>query len=1266
MPYTLTLLGTDTEFSPGFVDNAYDRAETLSYVSTLVSGETLNDKSFPTDETTRYRNSKVAVVNGPTTLGSEVGDRIARGVEAILEAISRGETDISIIAHSRGAVEAILVAHELERIQKLFEQGEVDRSELTNSVCKYTKTAMNGPHKEAYDSLDLKNISKHIGKVKISMFNIDPVPGGNYMGITHASSLAWRDPRFYTVPKIVQEYEQYTYENERTRCFKPIVPKCASSETKFKIHSLPGHHGTGSGNLLDQQRGENPTKKSTQHVQELVVVKLMDFLMRNGVAIAPKKPEEDPFENLMSQIFDGNEITKEKLESLYYELFNKIIENREAYRHFNQTSYAVLGQEQAIIRRLWNVIDQRIVHYQAHNDTYLETIVPPVPGGHFLNYEHARIHLNHELGLNDEMPLSETINTAVDKLVKICKHTHELRDLKEKNKEIDPLASIILDKIAPTLDTKEGFELFLEGLGMLIEEVKRPYLQGELTDPIEREALYNAVSRTFSTFKEYSQKNPDNELAKTILSTFTSQLETTLETKRDTLNEQYLSIATRLKDKVFFTSLQQKIQEIKDNLNKESQGKDGSEYLLDLNLQKFLESSKDLSNSSVEEIRLFLEQELKSLQEIEVTSELAENTQQWACLLMDEAIDESPNYNVENLMAEFIKAYNDLDKFKKALPDFKALSSKLNYREWECQLESQRDHIVHMIARYIVKEGLDLEQDIKPLFKKNEKLYNQVEGLAIGLGAKNPLELKLSLQIEKLEEESLKIISLIEQVTEESEKTKEQLKEKESQLLRLNEEFELTNKDQVQKIQKLELSKLRLTQEIEKLNEDVLLQSKTLEQLKEQSQKQEKHIQVLTEENEQHLKTIAELKLLGKEQVKIIEQLSEKGDLLLRLNEELKLTNKDQVQRIQELEKNKTQLTEEIIELNKVKLSQSNTIDQLKEQIREQEQIINKLTDENREYLQKINQLTLIQEKQSEKIKELTIKTEQQELTITQLKSKENELNQLNKDLYKAKQEQSSEIQQLKKKKEELKLEIKNLKQGMLEQKGTIEELSKEIIEQNKQIVELKLKNEEQARKIIELEAVKKNDDHPISHKDQEKLIQQLLSPKEISSANLIETQLIPLTRDYLNHLIEEARKINPSVTEKNYQNLPPFTGASSDKAMYEKIVTKYELTKSMEDILSNKNDFPLPSTRITKFTEELNKNNKKLGEHRDPDWKRYAKTCLIAIGVICTGIIPGIIALVAYSCYKEKASPLFFTNSTGKEYTEKVEQSLQNIGPKK
>ncbi len=531
MAFTLTLLGTDTQFSPDRVDNAYDRAETLSYVSTLINAES----TMPTDNVTHFRNKDVAVIDGPTTFGSEVGDRIARGVAAVLEAISRGETDISVIAHSRGAVEAILVAHELERIQKLIhDKGNLESMvpEVLSSVCKYTKTAMSTTHKKELEDLNWGAISANIANVKLSMLNIDPVPGGNYAGITHLTSLAWRDPRFYEIPKIVKEYEQFIYENERTRCFKPIVPKCASPDTKFKLQSVPGHHGTGSGNLLDQQRGANPSPKSTQHVQDLVVVRLIDFLTRQGVGMTPREIRTDPFAELAQVVFRQELPAREqRLKDLYFRLYNQILENREAYVHYNTTSYATLGQEQAIQRKLWNIVDQRIVHHLAHNDTFLEAIIPPVPGGHFLNYEHARLHLYQELGLQEYGALSDTISAAVKRLSHICVHVKRLQALKDVQKHGvapavgDLTQSVIDDKIAHAFDSKEGFDLLLQAVGSLFEEVSQSYLHDKLIDQVERRAVYEVVQRTFELFTQLTQEDRENNLATAILQKLHSGLE---------------------------------------------------------------------------------------------------------------------------------------------------------------------------------------------------------------------------------------------------------------------------------------------------------------------------------------------------------------------------------------------------------------------------------------------------------------------------------------------------------------------------------------------------------------------------------------------------------------------------------------------------------------------------------------------------------------------------------------------------------------------
>ena len=130
-PFTLTMLGTLTDFTPELKQTAkptpytkgakikdYPKGETLSVVSSLIKTnipakttkvDTKNPYSFQADE--------ITVLSGPKTDGSNIGEKIALGLAAILKAITRGQTRINIIAHSRGAVESILIAHELETIQ---------------------------------------------------------------------------------------------------------------------------------------------------------------------------------------------------------------------------------------------------------------------------------------------------------------------------------------------------------------------------------------------------------------------------------------------------------------------------------------------------------------------------------------------------------------------------------------------------------------------------------------------------------------------------------------------------------------------------------------------------------------------------------------------------------------------------------------------------------------------------------------------------------------------------------------------------------------------------------------------------------------------------------------------------------------------------------------------------------------------------------------------------------------------------------------------
>ena len=1113
LAFTLTLLGTDTQFSPGKVPNAYDVVESLSYLATKIQV----DKPLAMDSVTQYRNQNVAVVNGPTTMGAEVGDRIARGVEAILEAISRGETNINIMAHSRGAVEAILVAHELQRIQDLFKnKNPVVLTELTDSVCAYTKPAMRGaPHKTAYEALNLEQIAAHIGKAKISILNIDPVPGGNYMGITRATTLAWKDPRFYRVPPIVTEYEQYVYENERTRCFKPIVPKCDSPATHFTLASLPGHHGTGSGNLLDQQRTPND-QLLTGDVQKLVIAKGVDFLTRNDVNVTPPSDAEDPFTVMLSPLFEGTKIIKKKLHALYFGLYDSIIENREDYRHFNKTAYATLGKENDWAKLIWTIPEQRIIHHYAHNDTFLETVIPPVPGGTFLNYEHARLYLNDKLKLNGELSLGDTISHSIDALIKMCDHAK-----KPRVNEVQAMsASFSADRLAPVANDDKTINLLLSGLSMLIDEVKRPYLLGELRNNAEREKIYAEMKKLFTFFN----KKQESVLGTVIGDSLHSNLHLTLETKRMTLESEYQALSKKLQKNVFFDEFCKEFKQLITNIE-HSNLKDSELH----NKLKLLLDEANRVPPTYQSIKAFLESKHRLLGQ-----EDANETVTLARLLVAEALDDSVSSAPYQILKEVIELHKELKYFRKSLPDFKALYAELDYDLWTRLLEGQSDRVISLAGQYCTNEKLQLEAEVKPLFRDNGLLYLQIAGLAVASGAEDPLVPKL--------------------------------KEAERQIVRLEEQNNLLTREKVQlgqRIHSLELDIGELTRAKERLVKDKA---------------------DLTEEKTQLKSKISELareqELLRQQLARATERFeSEKFNLTVQkeqLGQQLELRIDGLTQAKDGLEKDKVALTEAKAQL---------------------ESIISNLT-RAKEELEK-DKVVLIEATAQLKL--------QLELQISQLTE------------------------------EKAKLVSDN---GLLGEQIAELELDTDVRVRNLQDEVDRLKQENNAQSDI------------------------LNSEAELQCQLLVKMKLIPLTVNYLKYLAATIKKssvpglvisedITALITAVKQINNWPENNTSS-----EQLKQKFEKVAELYEGLTTKNNLK-PSENVTKFYETLNKADKDIGIHRDSKWKRYTANTIAVLGIILTGVLPGLAVLAIVSAVRGKSAK--FWQSEGQGFFDKSKNEVED-----
>ncbi|MFA5959982.1 MAG: hypothetical protein WC785_05650 [Tatlockia sp.] len=746
MAFTLALLGTDTSYLPDNNETAlaagYAKAETISYILSLVKGNNQYtyipsaDNKEEKPPLVKYSNSKAAVVDGPDTMGSEVGDRIARGVQAVLKAISEGETQINIIAHSRGAVEAILVAQEVERIQKLCAKGDLDPNAWANSDDKKKNTGAYMKSLNIFAGIDPEKVQKNIANVKISMLNIDPVPGGSFRGL---KMVAWKDDRFYKLPEIVKNYEQYVYNNEVSRCFKPIVPKCDNpTETNFKLMKIPGHHGTGSGNLKSQNPADDLSAikdYDTGHVQELMVLKAIDFLQQNGTKFTPRAVDEaqspadiekqDPFFHLVREILpaaEGNvfDFDKLKADDIYIKTYDEILKNRKGYEHFNNTSYAVLGRE-------WDTSDRQI-HNESPSNTFLNNVVPTVFNSQFLNQEHARLFVTKNLGLDSTAPKPQLIRDAGQKLLALCKS----RDISEELISFefgDSMGSLVLEKDPVRLkgdvllDTKEGRDLLLQSLGLIIAEITQSYLQGQFKDEQEQTDVYNAITEMFTSFNEYLANNKNDKTTEVVqdhLNKLNESVMATLDTKLANLEKQCEQFTEKLTQKVFLTplagSLPQTIEELKNNGALQESDQQIINLLLPLaeyakSMSKnadFLETSRNVLKRTLAQLSTFPESELRNQAYVQI----------------ELALEESFDYDITNIRRESIELSEKLTSFKNEFPHFEPLVKNWDFEGNNSKLIKINGNLLQSVTQYVQKKGDEPIHDEVPLQVAN--MDNQI------------------------------------------------------------------------------------------------------------------------------------------------------------------------------------------------------------------------------------------------------------------------------------------------------------------------------------------------------------------------------------------------------------------------------------------------------------------------------------------------------------------------------------------------------------
>lgn len=519
-PFTLTMLGTLTDFTPELKQTAkpspytkgakvkdYPKGETLSVVSSLIKTNLL-PKAAKVDAKNPYpfQTDEITVINGPTTDGSNVGEKIALGLVAILKAVARGQTRINILAHSRGAVESILIAHELQAIQTIISGCTTFEEVLKQLAEQQTKRYKGTPKNNTPDIIEpiksqinlipkeeqeqwFNNLKTHLPPSSINFFGIDPVPGDCF-------PITWYDDRFFILPEIIKNTELIYYANERSDWgFTPIYPEVISKEKQNLIcYSMPGHHGTGSNGNDGSQQGiiVSPDGYKTTHVQKLMIYKVLNFLCKQQVEFNDAIQIFHQY-TALGRKYSGMDagvksinVTTLDFPTILRTLYAAISKNQIAYEAYNSTHYSYMG----LIKQ------RRILHkgrvYGLFNDVFTTY-------SGYVNEEHALLmqaHFFKIFGLDTKRKnLAELINTA--------------------SKVLEESIKKVANKETSILDSEVTRKNVLETFGIVIRQVSHQYLNEDWS-PIEKqeekETLYQSIIDIFTKFEELSAL--DNSMIK--------------------------------------------------------------------------------------------------------------------------------------------------------------------------------------------------------------------------------------------------------------------------------------------------------------------------------------------------------------------------------------------------------------------------------------------------------------------------------------------------------------------------------------------------------------------------------------------------------------------------------------------------------------------------------------------------------------------------------------------------------------------------------
>ena len=963
MSFTLTMLGTDTLFTPEpetGKKKAYPRGETLSVISTIIEGEP--EKAPPPAASAKVSNSsvsayvseKVEVVIGPSTLGKNVDDRIWRGVLAVLKAIARGETIINIISHSRGAVEAILISHEIDKIQKFY-QDAVDKKhplpDLLDVIKLLAANELTEIADEKRNTGEVLNVLKNktsefsemgehfnatIINTQINLFAIDPVPGD--------VAVTWYDKRYFHIPDIVTDCEMYLYENERTWGFTPINPLPSNKPgSKFLISSIPGHHGSASaGSNKDQAGCLVPEKKGkATHIQELMFFKIMAFLGKHEVVF--KKPDDWKVDDggllslakeLLEKKDDSEQVlwSEERVLPICFGLYSDIYKNIAAYQHFNATNYQYLGKAAA----------HRNIINEGYKYVKFSDIIPPSHG--YVNAEHTIIAekiLFKLLGIEEAMEALSLPEVVQKSTLSLYYGIESLIDSVPQNPSMPPHPVTVM------LTNPEGKKQVIDCFGILVDRVSQTYMRNHMEEQ-EKKALLDSVIHFFR-FTQALLEICEKAVNKAELITFiTAIMDKAKIGITNTLTQQFqglqddVDFLRKIPSAPLFTDddLKEKIRLlVYSSFAPEVAAEDNKEEIFNQELEKAF-AANSLRAGEDKNTHIWTSLTTALLQRDDFWNEETKvQIREFPAESLLEFIkkEQQQVITVDN----FAKVCERLNDFRMALENFKQFQLEINFVDMERALEGMEWDLVHKAADFVAgKEKTPQKIDWT-------KFEEYVTGITILHGVVDPVKVELNEHIARVKktlgdvrlinqdlvnaiaEQKLKLLEL-------QEKIRELESESEEQIAR-NEELSQTNLQQKEELaeKQAEIKQQLADFDLKLLNAAPILAEKEqkLKELEEKFTQAQSDLETLTQTTSEQKDEIAQKQVeIEQQQARFDEKINEKTEELAEKARQLEDSARlmeEQTRELDEKESEFNRLKEEIRQANENAAKQKEFIDEL-------------------------------------------------------------------------------------------------------------------------------------------------------------------------------------------------------------------------------------------------------------------------------------------------------------------------------------------------